>query len=309
MIKQGELENRIQSLQKEIDNISPNICVNLPICNYIKRLNRYLQLSALSCFRNKYQNITRNIQFDYGVHAVALYQKLALAYLMQNSLEQIRPKTLPEKINIELFNWYQRVVNDFTRQSDDYYDSTKNDFIADILVCSLKSLPIGGAWRIEIRRIGFRLFITFNILHLYRILSFLFFRTGGIRNFCIIHTVPRNILRFNCQQMNYAYKQIGELMMHNSKIKGIYRNSWFLNPNLKEISPDLSYLREIPQRNGAKFFKTGTYEQNIRNSLHLSQHRRKLYEEGKYLPTQYAYIWRRKDFLTWLDRSVAEQKM
>ncbi len=38
--------------------------------------------------------------------------------------------------------------------------------------------------------------------------------------------------------MNQAYMNIAELLKIHSNICGIYRESWFLDPNLKDISPE-----------------------------------------------------------------------
>ena len=115
------------------------------------------------------------------------------------------------------------------------------------------------------------------------------------------------MLRFNCQRMNLGYKEIGELMKYHPKIKGIFRGSWFLDPNLEQVTPELEYLRTIPQNNGAILFQGGTTHHEINESLAFSPHRRKLYKEGKYIPAVYAYIWPRKEFLEWLSQTDVEQ--
>jgi len=102
--------------------------------------------------------------------------------------------------------------------------------------------------------------------------------------------------------MDLAYRNIGELMKRDLSIKGIYRRSWFLDPAIELISPNLQYLREIPFKNGAMFFRTGLTRQDFKNSLASSPHRRKLYQQGVYKPAAYAFIWPRKNFLSWLDR-------
>ena len=200
-------------------------------------------------------------------------------------------------------SWYQRVVKDFDRQPDRYYDISNVDFKIDFGVCCLKSISIGGAWFVKIRMISPRVFLTFDVHRIKHILECILFKTKGFFPFCVIHTVPRYLLRFNCRQMNMAYKEIGELMKYQPKIKGIFRKSWFLDPNLEKVTPELTYLREIPEHNGADLFEGGTTHQDIVDSLAFSPHRRKLYKEGKYNPTVYGYIWPKKEFFEWLSRN------
>jgi hypothetical protein len=222
-----------------------------------------------------------------------------LAAMIRDSIGESVNMNLPKGILNELHSWYKRVIEDFGRQPDSYYNHGNKDFRYDIGVCCLRSLPVGGAWFVQVRRIGFRAFFTLDILRLIRI----FFKLGGVKPFCVIHTFSRYILRFNCRQMNLAYRNIGELMKRDPEIKGIYRRSWFLDPVLEMISPNLKYLREIPLQNGAMFFKTGLIREDITYSLSSSPHRRKLYQEGGYKPSVYAYIWPRKNFLSWLERA------
>ncbi|GJQ59589.1 MAG: hypothetical protein D8M57_10280 [Candidatus Scalindua sp. AMX11] len=306
MITIEDLEKYIKPLQEEIDKINPDICVQFPISVYIDSVKSYFQVRTHSYFSYKRRKIFTKIKTINGFHALALYQKLALAYFMKDSLERLKPKSLPKGIILEIHSWYQRVVDDFTRQADSYYDYLKIDFIYDVGVCCLKSLPIGGAWFVQVRRIGFRLILASGIRQLIELLGYLIFKTGGFRHYCVIHTYQRYLPRFNCQQMNLAYRLIGELIKYNPKIKGLYRRSWFLNPNLEAISPNLTYLREIPLQNGATLFKAGLIEEDIKYSLAFSPHRRKLYEEGKYSPLSYAYIWPKNEFLFWLNKTNTE---
>jgi hypothetical protein len=302
MIVKEELQKYADGLQEEIDGISPHICRRFPISAYIDDVKSYPEIRMHSYFRPRRKRIFSTIQKDYGFHAIALYQKLSLCFFIINSLNHLKSKSLPQGVLLNLHSWYQRVVKDFDRQPDTYYDISKIDFNIDFGVCCLKSLPIGGAWFVKIRMINPRVLLTFDVRQMKRILGCILFKTKGYFRYCVIHTVPRYLLRFNCKQMNLAYKEIGELMKYQPKIKGIFRKSWFLDPNLENISPELTYLREIPQQNGAIFFEVGTTHQDIVDSLAFSPYRRKLHEEGKFFSVVYGYIWPKKEFLEWLSQ-------
>jgi hypothetical protein len=74
-----------------------------------------------------------------------------------------------------------------------------------------------------------------------------------------------------------------------------------LDPNLKEISPGLRFLWEVPQQNGAELFCTGGSDQIIKKAIAMSPLRKRLYEEGEYKPMTYAYVWPRKEVLQWAE--------
>jgi hypothetical protein len=107
--------------------------------------------------------------------------------------------------------------------------------------------------------------------------------------------------------MNLAYRAIAQLVKGNGRIKGIYRNSWFLDPQLEKISPGLAYLRKVPLQNGARFFSSGTRKNDVRNALAMSSVRRKLYDQGKYLPVSHAYVWPRTAFLGWAEGQAGKR--
>jgi len=290
----------------DLDSITSTIYRQFPLSDYIHDVASYPEIRMHYYFKPRRKKIFHEIQKHYGFHAIALYHKLALACFMEDSLTRLTSISLPEGIIRNIHFWYERVIHDFDRQPDSYYNISNLDFKIDFGACSLKSLPIGGAWFVKIRMIRPHIFFTLDINRLKRIWGCVLFKTKGFFPYVVIHTVPRYMLRFNSQQMNLGYKEIGELMKYNRRIKGIFRRSWFLDPNLKAVSPALTYLREIPERNGAILFEGGTTRHQITESLEYSPRRRRLYEEGTYSPAAYAYIWPRKDFFEWLSQEQTE---
>jgi len=76
----------------------------------------------------------------------------------------------------------------------------------------------------------------------------------------------------------------------NPGIKGVYGTSWYYDPKVEEVSPKLAYIREIGKRFEVRFFYMGTNEHCINDATLKSPTRRKLFQEGKYLPTNYLLI-------------------
>ena len=303
MLPENEIENTIQSLRMAIDSVNPEICFQFPIKRHVEEVKSKIQFRTHTYFSRERINVLTSITSQFGTEALALYQKLGIAHLIKDSQRRAISLSLPEGILRELGAWFKRVVHDFSIQEDSYYQVSNINFNYDVGVCCLKSLPVGGAWFVQVRRIGLQPLWTLNIWRLAKLLSYLLFRTGGFTPFCVIHTVPRYILRFNCRQMNLAYGHIEALLKFNPKIKGIYRRSWLLDSGLKTISPNLAFLREVPEENGAVFFPVVRNTLDIRDALALSPHRKKLYEEGKYMPAPSAYIWPRRKFLSWAENN------
>ncbi|MEW5900803.1 MAG: hypothetical protein AB1715_05015, partial [Acidobacteriota bacterium] len=114
-----------------------------------------------------------------------------------------------------------------------------------------------------------------------------------------IHTHDRYLPRFTPEEMQKAYLQIARLLLQNLNIQGLYRISWLLDPQLEKISPHLAHLRKIPEQNGAVFFRLGTFPMDRERAVRMSPLRKKLYEEGLYVPISYAYVWPREKIIQW----------
>ena len=299
MVTKEQVEQKNNQLQKELALIDKDIITWFPLSDYLNTIKSNTGIRKLLHFyrARKLKRAYEQIKSQYGTHALALTLKLALCCFISDSLERLGNKKLPDEIVHLYHQWFEWVLEDFSKQPDDYYNHRCRSFSLDVMVCSLRYITIGGAWIVEIRRVGRRPFFGDGVKQFFSYLFFIIFKSRGFGPYVTTHTAERTLRHFNEQEMNLVYLRIAELMKLNPRIKGFYRRSWFLDPNLEDISPKLGYLRKIPLQNGAKLFAAGSTKNDIKYALMVSRIRRRLYEEGKYLPTGYAYIWPRKEFL------------
>jgi hypothetical protein len=299
MVTAEQVEQKSIQLQKELASIDEDIINRFPLSDYLNATKSNRGLGKLLSFyrARKFRRVYEQIKSQYGTHALSLYFKLALCCFMSDSLERLKHENLTDEILDFYHEWFEWVLEDFSKQPDDYYDHRCDSFAIDVMVCSLRNIPIGGAWIVEFRNVGLRPLFCGNVKQFFSYLYFIIFKAHGFSPYVTTHTAGRTLRHFNEHEMNLAYMRIAELMKRNPRIKGFYRRSWFLDPNLEDISPRLGYLRKVPLQNGAKLFAAGTKEGDIKNALAVSRTRRRLYKQGKYLPTGYTVIWPRKEFL------------
>lgn len=128
---------------------------------------------------------------------------------------------------------------------------------------------------------------------------YVYARCGGRRPFLEIHThdpwVPDY---FNEKGWEETYRLAAMVLEAMPKVKGMVGSSWFYDPQLDEISPRLSYLRDSPVKGGAKILEVGVDDQSIRLAISKSKSRRELYESGRYSPVVHALVWSRRDLLS-----------
>lgn len=308
MIKRELIDNQIRELRKEISKGTRNVLHEFPIEVYINDIKSYPELYSYDYISPKLSNFLENMISNCEYHTIALYHKLAISLFIKDSIDCLKYKNLPNSA-LDLYQkWFKRVLEDFAVQSDDYYNHKNDAFLKDSGGCSLRIIPVGGAWIVEISRIGRRFFFTGGLRQFINGFRFALFKMGGFEPFYQIHTVDRYLEGFNPEERNQCYLRTAELLKLNQRLKGMFAGSWFYDPEIENISPRLAYLRQIPEENGAKVFRIGNSQYDIKNALAKSPTRRKLYKEGKYIPTCYLKIWPRKELIKWADKQARTRK-
>ena len=329
------ISEKVRKYSVELSEFYPLLLTKYPLNLYDKEIHSYKEYFNLVFFSSALVGIFDRIKKEYDAHAVALYHKIALSTFLLDTLNKFDSQNFPERIRALYCRWFERVYKDLSVQPDSYYHYEKESFCKDLAVCCLKALPVGGAWVVEPSRVSTKFLLkkvwpyleerahvnftknkqkgkkrirerVVTLLIRLRLnktiipILTLFLETLKVyRLHYVIHTVGRYLPRFTKEQMNQAYMNIADLMKIHPSICGIYRESWFLDPNLKCISPELSYLWEVPQQNGATLFCVGNYHKAVKKATFMSPFRKRLYEEGKYRPMNYAYVWPREELLRW----------
>lgn len=323
------ISEKVREFTTELLESYPLVLKKYPLRLYEKEIKSYPEFYSFIYFSPKLVKIFDSIEKQYNANAVVLYHKLSLSTFILDTLEKLDSQNVPKRIIAIYHQWFERVYRDFSVQDDSYYHHEKDTFRKDLAVCRRWAVPVGGAWIIELSRVRNKYLMTkvwpysekkvkttFIIKQLSKrvmtllirlrldnsimpILMLILERLKIYRLYYVIHTVDRYLPRFTKEQLNQAYLNISELLKIHSNICGIYRASWFLDPNLKDISPGLGFLWEIPLQNGAKLFRTKTTEEAIKRAIAMSPLRKRLYEKGEYRPIIYAYVWPREEFLQW----------
>lgn len=287
-------------IQNELDSLAPQILEVHPLKNIFKEVKSYHPL------RN-YNDIGADLILSFekilsctNSHVLSLYHKHALLYFMEVALEKtVTDQYFPSKINRLFEEWYKRIISEFASNSDTYYSHENDSYLKDFSVCVQKMIPIGGAWVVEISGISKKFLLRLSFPQWLANLYF-FIKLKGFQPFYQIHTVINRTDRFNEMEREKAYYHISQLLVKNVHMKGMFASSWLYDPQLGRISPRLAYLVKTPKENGAKFFWVGPSQAATNGALMKSQTRRKLYAQGKYLPTAYIKIWHRNDLMNWV---------
>ena len=124
-------------------------------------------------------------------------------------------------------------------------------------------------------------------------------RIGGFKPLYQLHFDQRFVSAFNEEGYTQLYLQLADQIAINPEIKGIISASWWHDPVLRKISPDLGFIEKWPLEFGVKFFAEGSNEEAISDATRFSPQRTALYKQDKYQPQVYVMVWARKDLLAW----------
>lgn len=124
-----------------------------------------------------------------------------------------------------------------------------------------------------------------------------FARLGGFRPFLENHVHPAMLDDFNAEGRQRCYRLVAELLRSWPESKGLIGASWYYDPRVRQISPNLAYLHDEPIKYGALIMKLATEGANS-GALARSKHRQRLFEAGEYMPTTYLMVWPRRDILS-----------
>jgi hypothetical protein len=132
-----------------------------------------------------------------------------------------------------------------------------------------------------------------------------FVRSGQLIPWFRIHTESRYLEDFNEPGWDACYLRIASLLRAHPNVLGMTGTSWFYDPQLETVSPRLGYLRMRPMAHGAILIRGSSSAFDIRSATATSETRRRLYEQGRYLPTSYSLMWPRDALLDWARRHQA----
>ncbi len=207
---------------------------------------------------------------------------------------------LPPRIMALIWKTMDRLLAEVRSERDGFFTHENDLFVKDFAVCRLKLLPCGvetvdtgaGIARSTIWSSGRR--------HIWPVAR-AFVEMGGFRPYLEGHWDRRSIREFNVAGYRNFYANAAELMIAHPEFRGLGGRSWWFDPALEHISPELAFLRETAKAGGV-FVPVETDAGMAAQALRMSSRRKSLHAEGKYTPQNTLWIWPRRRVLAWAER-------
>lgn len=297
------IEQIASQTKKAVEDRIEWLKINFGIDTYITTLTPII-IHIISSHPTKYKAIpedlkqiiqSKELSSDSRTQKTILILTILLSIKL--TLESDRFAIVPDRIKRHQLSNFDRMVA--TSAIENGWLSLENDYfqkelgIATLrLFCSDSQViePNCGIQRSFIFRGG--VFSSFKSL-------FFILKNGGFKPYFQIHAHEPNIKNINFESRIDCYQCCIALYELYPQTKGIFASSWFYDPNVLTLCPNLKYLSETPLNNGAARIRIGIDEVATRNALKFSKKRRSLYEQNKYEPTVYMIIWSKRNQIRW----------
>lgn len=285
------------ALSATVPDVGTQIVAFINAAQSVGRYDHYKVFPKLA------QAIVVQLSAAHGPDVVRRFLRAALCGAVQQTVTSERYRCLPPRTKANQARHLLRIAQDQDVEAD-WLDLEQDLFQKEFGLASMR-LYAAGSQLVDFRcGVPRSTVIKEGMASAFpKLLTMM--RLGGFRPWFQIHTHTFNLDAFNEAGWEECYLCCAELYQVHPEVLGMFGSSWFYDPALTTVSPRLAYLRKTPCDNGAVlmfFVKAG---EAIANATATSASRRSLYEEGKYMPTNYMLLWGRNAQRTWASRFLA----
>ncbi len=291
-----------KTVELQIEKHAGGLLDRLPIKNYVGHLHAFNEYGRYRAIPPEVESICQAVERDWGLDTLEHYHRLVLLSLIETLDDTLtRSRVIvPQSMHEPMKEYLDQVlIRIESGRTDGYYLHRNDLFSKDLSVARGKLLPAGvellDTWSGVPRRLlftggprqllnGFNAFIIGNI---------------GFRPYVEGHWYRPNSDEFNAAGYDEFFRRVADFLIRNRTYRGLVLSSWWFDPQLHQVSPELSFLSERPIRNGARLLRMGTDPVNTEYALRFSERRRQSYERGEYVPVAYMVVWPRSELIRW----------
>lgn len=298
------IDKELQRLRAELDP-EEEILRDFPWQKYMAILDNYPRYSTHKFVSPELIRFSHSLKEKYGEKNLEIYHQGILLELININESAERNINLSPAFKEMLIKKRETIVNSIKRPlvKLGQFQFSHERFIYNLNICRGSSLPY-GPFRLNLYKPGagyFKFIIrTYPVSKLYgsgRRLYRAMYRYSPMLD---LHIDPFDrdlILYFNEKGWKMLFNELAVLLLLNPEIKSIIGNSWFFDKKLKEISPEIAYIREIIESLESEIHYIGPTANGIINATRGNIHRKTLYEEGRYTPENSLFILDRNKLL------------
>jgi hypothetical protein len=302
--------DKVQGLKKKLEswirNASPKLLNDFPLERYSELVQKYPYSATYKYVSAEVRRFCDEILMSSNGHVLELYNKWLLVRLIEKALSgEVNGLKVPEEVKSLYSLNFERIMREieFSENEPGFYMHYEDKFLKELGVCSLRVIP-AGAQKISLSPLPKKFIFMEGMPQFINALSFLLFDVKGFNKFYTMHTDshdPYLMSEFNADGWRRYLVRTADILKMDPTVSGIFGRSWFFDPRLEDISPKVCYVRDLTLESGGKIFYVGDAVEGIHDAIYKSPTRKRLYNDGKYIPKEYIAIWPRKTLISWAE--------
>ena len=299
-----QADARAEELRRSLTARCPGLLDGFPADRYLAAFDALPATASYTEVPDAVLSQCRDIEAVAGSEVLEDYHRLILLALMAGAGGRVRSLDLPESVAALLAPSFGRMLTQLDRNERGFFLHGNDLFAKDLALCRLKLLPCGAELIETSARVPRSLILRGGVRQALDVTR-CFLRWGGFSHWYESHWDRRLLRAFNLRGYDQCYLRVADLLLRDPRARGLMSTSWWFDPVLDEVSPNLRFLRARPLEGGARLFEVGERAQATRDALHFSPQRQQLHAEGRYRPKAFLLAWARKDLLAWAARQRA----
>jgi hypothetical protein len=290
----GRAQSALLALHEKSPGLS-RVLSDVPLEQTLATFNDYDRRADYHQLSPMLRQVSSALVERFGEPLALQYGLALLTTLIADHERRWRKAALDPELEPCFIDSFHRILTAVARGGASSLMSDTDAFAKELAICRYRLIPAGGQLVEPNTAFPRRLLLGAPMRQRLLAARYLLFSARGFAPFAGFHTNLFMRHWFSPAGFECAFRCLPAVFRSFPAVKGAVGISWFFDPALRDISPELCFVREIAQRWGAVFVPAGRDESN--NALLLSAKRRALFEAGKYVPELHAFVVSRRDIL------------
>ena len=284
--------------EAEIALRAGNLLTRFPVSRYLSFFAALPGFANYNSVPLAARGFCEAIEAEAGTITLEAYHKVAMirSILGRASIGRAR---LTADMDALLQHYQVRVIADMASHRNGFYLHENNQFAREFAVCRGKLLPCGVELIDPGAGVPRRLLLDRGMRGFFGNLRYFGVRSRGFRPFYELHFDRRCIQAFNEAGYAELYLRIADMLSINPHIRGMTSSSWWHDPQIADISPELAFIDRHPKGHGARCFFVGEHDGATADATRFAPRRKRLHSQGLYRPGVHLLVWARRDILEW----------
>jgi hypothetical protein len=234
-----------------------------------------------------------------GPESAGAFERAILLRALRISAARLATYPVDSSVR-RLYDEEVRIVEVPTPAAMTRFDLSKNIFVALAKIATLRRFPAGQmTW--EVSGIPRSWLPKVPPASLPRVAQYLF-KLGGLGPAFVPHlnATRKDRAALLERETNRSWYRMALSMKQQPAIRGLVASSWLHSPDTMRVSPHMTGFSRALLDNGALLIRHHRADPDC-GVFYRSPERKKLYDEGQFVPTHGLVIWPRREMLAWAE--------